>query len=121
MSTLVEVDIAKIDEKIARAEADLAMLRMARNLVAEQAKGSRGKSETGKGESGSGESWFSTLPRMFSGGWLTMQQVVDKLEEQGTPVSYSGAYQWMKRAVDRGEFKKRGKKYKFVSGGSGDA
>jgi len=119
MTTLIEVDIAKIDEKIAKVEAELAMLKMARSFVAEQAKSPSNPANSS--EVTIDESWYLSVPGLFSEGSLTMKQIWQGLRAQGNDVSYGSVYQWMKRAVIRGEYAKRGKKYKLASGGSPDA
>ena len=42
-----------------------------------------------------------------------MKQICQKLKERGEAVPYSTVYQWMKRAVAREEFTKRGVKYRI--------
>jgi hypothetical protein len=116
MTTLIEVDITKIDEKIAKAEAELATLKLARSLIAEQA----GDSSDAANEQPS-DSWYSSLPALFTRGPLTMKEIWEGLRDSGNDVSYGSVYQWMKRAVTRGEYTKRGKKYKPVAGGTDDA
>jgi hypothetical protein len=88
-------------------------------MIAEQLNGSS-KQDERESNAVSAEDWYSELPETFAGGWLTTQEVVEGLAKRGFTVSYSSAYQWLKRAVARGAYKKRGKKYKPLPG-DGDA
>ena len=110
-----------LDSIIAKMEADLSSLRRARELAQRysdgEMKGAKAAIVSPAGAPGwqiKNGKWFSHLPEMLQGGALSARQIQKKLKEMGTQTSYSTIHSWLKKAVDRGEYKKRGTAYRRV-------
>ena len=57
--------------------------------------------------------WHAKLPELLSERSLTVKEIQEKLKEQYPDISYTTIFAWIKRAVNRGEFTKRSRKYRF--------
>jgi len=108
------------DSLIARLEADLAALRRAQELERKYGDGEAPRpkpaahDEKGAAPSTDNGKWYSRLPEMLRGGALSATQIKKKLKEAGTPTAYSTIHSYLKKAVERGEYKKRGSAYRRI-------
>ena len=109
-----------LDSLIAKMETDLAALRRARELERKYGDGETTTSKPvavapgGAAPSAKNGKWFAHLPEMLQGGSLSARQIQKKLKDAGTPTAYSTIHSWLKKAVLRGEYKKRGTAYRWI-------
>jgi hypothetical protein len=107
---------ADLDQLIAKMEADLAALKRARELARQYEGRSNGASTNGSGAGSSVESstWYTFLPDMLREHSMSVRDVETALREQHSiRAPYSTIYAWLKRAAKRGEYTKKGAKYKY--------
>jgi hypothetical protein len=102
-----------IDRLIEKMEADLAALKRARDLMRGGAGGVTVE-KTGDGKQVNGSAWYDELPAMLSEGSMTAKEIENRLKERHPDLAYSTVFSWLKRAVARGEYAKRARKFRYV-------
>ncbi len=113
-----------LDKLIVKMEADLIALKRARDLTRQYANGSGASVHGGTGKNigeidkktnaaGNSSSWFLLLPDLLRNHAMSVREIEANLREQNIRAAYSTIYAWMKRAENRGEYAKRGKKYRL--------
>ncbi len=107
-----------LDQTIAKMEADLAALRRARevmrNYVSTAAKSAQLVLPTEQPTVQANGKWHSLLPQLLAGQAMTVREIENKLKPTYPDMGYSTIFTWLKRAIVRGEYTKRGKKYRYV-------
>lgn len=107
-----------IDQAIAKMEADLAALRRARELMKQYAgvptKSAQLPLPTELGRSEANGKWHFVLPQLLAAQSMTAKEIETHLKPSYPDLGYSTVFTWLKRAVARGEYAKRGDRYRYI-------
>ena len=57
--------------------------------------------------------WYAHVPELLREQSLSIRQLETKLREKDVRAAYSTIYTWMKRAVERGDYAKKGTRYRL--------
>jgi len=111
-----------LDQLITKMEDDLASLRRARDLARQYGatpssngvtkKATRVHEHEPAAEAGA-DSWYTLLPGLLGEQSMSIKEVESALAQKGFKVAYSTIHSWMKRAVERGDYKRKSAKYRL--------